>query len=47
MSETAPEREPVRDPHGGDWLADYLEWKAENGLWDDGAGPVRPGEEPT
>jgi hypothetical protein len=32
---------------GGDWLADYLEWKAEQGLWEDGADPVRPGEETT
>jgi hypothetical protein len=23
-------------PQGGDWLADYLEWRAEQGLWGDG-----------
>lgn len=23
------------EPQGGDWLADYLEWKAEHGLWED------------
>ncbi|WP_179272377.1 hypothetical protein [Streptomyces sp. XY006] len=31
----------------GDWLADYLDWKADNGMWDDGTGPVRPDEEPS
>jgi hypothetical protein len=25
----------TEQPQGGDWLADYLEWKAEQGLWGD------------
>lgn len=30
------EQQHVEPPQqGGDWLADYLEWKAENGMWDD------------
>lgn len=37
----------VGEHQGGDWLADYLDWKADNGMWDDGGGPVRPDEEPT
>ena len=40
-------REQAKELQRGDWLADYLEWKAENGMWDDGVGPVRPGEETT
>jgi hypothetical protein len=29
-------QEPVQqEQQGGDWLADYLEWKAEHGLWGD------------
>lgn len=34
----------VQEPQGGDWLADYLDWKAENGMWCDGPGP-HPGED--
>jgi hypothetical protein len=40
-----PEQSP--EPQGGDWLADYLDWKADNGMWDDGAGLVRLDGEPT